>query len=66
MKSSILKYYVSASNTLRNRLFNNEQGAALIEYALILSLISIVAIAAMSPLGAKIAETFNNIVAQLP
>jgi len=66
MMSSMLKYYASASNTMRNSLLKDQRGAAMLEYVLIASLISVVAISAMGPLGIKIRDTFNFILAQLP
>lgn len=66
MMFSMLKYYVSASNAIRDALLKNQRGAALIEYVLIASLISVVAIIAMRPLGERIRDTFNFILQQLP
>ena len=44
---------------LRSR-FSSERGAGLAEYALILFLISIVAAAALGPLGTAISGVFNS------
>ena len=41
--------------------FEDESGATAIEYALIASLISVAAIAAMQGLGNKIGNTFNTV-----
>jgi len=60
------KFDRSISNMIRNHLFKDERGAALLEYVLIASLISIAAISAMTPLGAKISSTFGFIVSQFP
>ncbi|MBE0466416.1 MAG: Flp family type IVb pilin [Candidatus Desulforudis sp.] len=46
---------------LFERLFKEEEGQGLVEYALILVLIAIVVIAALSFLGGKVNETFNNV-----
>ena len=43
------------------KLLRSERGATAIEYALIASLISIAAIAAMSNLGGKIDTMYNNV-----
>lgn len=43
------------------RLWNDEEGQGLVEYALIIVLISVVAIVAMGPLGDQIALVFTNI-----
>lgn len=44
---------------LRSR-FASERGAGLAEYALILFLISIIAAAALGPLGTQIAQVFTD------
>lgn len=46
---------------LVKNLFVDEEGQGLVEYALILVLIAIVVIAALSFLGDKVNETFQNI-----
>lgn len=46
-------------------LFVDEEGQGLVEYALILVLIAIVVIAALSFLGEKVNDTFQNIGQQL-
>lgn len=45
---------------------NNLKGATMIEYVLIAGLISIAAVAFLSPLGTKIAAVFSNITTTLP
>ncbi|MDR0555748.1 MAG: Flp family type IVb pilin [Holosporaceae bacterium] len=42
-------------------LFRRSKGATAIEYALIASLIAVVAIAAMKSIGQKIAQNLNNV-----
>ena len=42
-------------------LFINEEGQGLVEYALILVLIAIAVIAALTLLGGKVNDTFQNI-----
>ena len=44
---------------LRNLVWD-EEGQGLIEYGLIIALISLIAIVAMSPLGQKIASVFTS------
>ncbi len=39
----------------------DERGASLVEYALLLVLIAVVAIAALTFLGGTVANTFNNV-----
>ncbi|MEA2217707.1 MAG: Flp/Fap pilin component [Solirubrobacteraceae bacterium] len=58
----MLMYNLMAYLTTRFMEFNeDESGQGLVEYALILVLISIVAIAAMAALGVKITNIFNQI-----
>ena len=44
------------------RLIANSRGATAIEYGLIASLIAVAAVAAMSGLGNKVDNTFNNVI----
>ena len=46
--------------TVRN-LIKNSKGATAIEYRLIAALIAVAAITAMSGLGSKLSNTFNNV-----
>ncbi len=41
-------------------LFVDEEGAALVEYALLLGLIAVVAIVALGPLGVKVKDMFAS------
>lgn len=43
-----------------------EEGQALVEYALILALVSLAAVVALTTLGGKINGVFNSINSQLP
>ena len=47
-------------------LFVDEEGAAMVEYALLVGLISIVAISVMTPLGAKILGLFTKAEQAMP
>jgi len=47
------------------RFLKDESGQGLVEYALIIALVSIVAIAAMSTLGQKASTTLSNAAASL-
>jgi pilus assembly protein Flp/PilA len=42
-----------------------EEGAGLVEYALLVTLIAIACILAMKALGTSISTTFNNVIANL-
>ncbi len=44
-----------------NRFFREEEGQGLVEYALIIGLIAIVAIAALSSAGSSVSGLFSNI-----
>ena len=43
------------------KLMRNTKGATAIEYGLIAALIAVAAIAAMTNVGSKLGETFNNV-----
>lgn len=47
-------------------LIGNEEGQGLVEYALILALIALVAIAAMTLLGGKVNNAYNNAATRFP
>lgn len=51
-------------NVAKKMLFN-EEGAALVEYAMLVGLIAIVCITAVTNLGTKIKEVFETIVTRL-
>ena len=46
--------------------FRDETGASLVEYALLLVLISVVAIAAMTLVGTDVNNTFSNVASRMP
>ena len=48
-----------------NRFFREEEGQGLVEYALIIGLIAIAAIAALTSAGSSVGGMFNNISGQL-
>lgn len=43
------------------KMLKNEKGATAIEYGLIAALIAVAAIGAMTSLGGKLSNTFNNV-----
>ncbi len=45
--------------------FTDEWGASLVEYALLLVLIAVVAIAAIQSLGGSVSDTFSDVEAEL-
>lgn len=51
-------------NALRN-LLHNEDGAALVEYAILLSLIAVVAIFFVTSFGPKVSNKFSEMAAKL-
>ena len=51
---------------LLSKLWKDESGQGLVEYALIIALIAVAAIAAITLLGGRIATMFNNVAGQLP
>ena len=56
----MLKLFVTLQLAL-TRVFDEEEGQGLTEYALILALIAIIAIAALSFLGGKVTSTLSQI-----
>ena len=61
----MLKLFINMKLALAN-LLDNEEGQGLTEYALILALIAIVAIAALSFLGGKVTSVLSTIGSTLP
>jgi len=51
---------------LLKRFFSEESGQGLVEYALIIALIAVVAVAAITILGGRIATMFQNVANELP
>ena len=51
---------------LRARFARDEEGQALVEYALILALIAVVSIVILGTLGDQVAQVFTDISNQLP
>jgi pilus assembly protein Flp/PilA len=51
---------------LINRFRRDEQGAALVEYGLLVGLIAVICVAAVTLLGGKISNAFSSIAAILP
>ncbi|OUL10278.1 hypothetical protein B0533_02705 [Sedimentibacter sp. SX930] len=51
---------------IMRRLVQEEEGQGLVEYALIIGLISVVAVALMTNVGDGIKTAFNKVIAQLP
>ena len=52
-------------NWLRVRSSDNERGAALVEYALLLALIAVVCIVALTTLGDQAADKFSTVGASI-
>jgi pilus assembly protein Flp/PilA len=45
--------------------FNDEEGASLVEYALLVALIAVVAIVAVTTVGTKVSSNFDNVSSNL-
>ncbi|MBA2337233.1 MAG: Flp family type IVb pilin [Acidimicrobiia bacterium] len=58
MSDAILRLYVAAKTFA---VTNEERGASLVEYALLVALIAAVAIFAVQALGIRITDTFDGI-----
>jgi pilus assembly protein Flp/PilA len=68
-ESDVLKTYVAAKTqleTLKNRLTRDEEGAALIEYSILIGLITVAAIAAIVFVGGWVANAWSDLEAALP
>lgn len=51
--------------TLYQSRFNEEDGASMVEYALLVALIAVIAIVAVTFLGGQVSEKFNEIGGEL-
>jgi len=61
MLTKLVALEVTVRTFFADRLTRNESGASLVEYALLLALIAVVAIAALIFLGKGVNNTLNNI-----
>ena len=61
----MIKTQYNFLNTWLKAHTKSERGAAMVEYALLVALIAIVAIAALQLLGGRITENFNDINSEL-
>ncbi len=64
--SAMPKLYRPVSKAIRKHVIQDERGASMIEYVVIASLISIVAITIMQQIGGKVVGTFQAIFDVLP
>ena len=64
LRSLPMRAYLAASN-LRDSLREREEGQALVEYALLLSLIAVVSIVILGTLGHQVSRIFSRISKQL-
>jgi len=48
------------------RFFKREEGATMVEYALMVALIAVVALVAVQVLGTNVSQTFSQIAAAMP
>ena len=62
LKEAEMLYLVSLMNSFRR----DEDGQDLLEYALLVALIAIVAVASVTAAGGKVSAIFTSIVAKLP
>jgi len=59
-------YFLQLISQLMNRFRRDEEGAALVEYGLLLGLIAVICIVAITLLGNKVSNAFSSIAAALP
>lgn len=50
---------------LQTMLLNNQKGATMVEYAMMVALIAVIALTAVSLVGTNVTATFNSIAAKL-
>ena len=67
LQSTLLVLMVMVGRVWRvgRRFLAEDEGASLVEYAILVALIAIVAIAAVQALGSAIVQVFQNIVSRL-
>lgn len=51
---------------LQDRFSSDEEGAAMVEYGLLVALIAVVVMAALTPLGGAIAGMFQSVTGNIP
>lgn len=51
---------------VRQRVEDGDRGASMVEYGILVGLIAVVAIIAITTLGQKVNNTFNNVASTLP
>jgi len=56
----------SSISTLADRVSHDDEGAAMVEYGLLVALIAVVVMVALTPLGQGIQNLFNDVNANLP
>ena len=61
----MLSSYEFLASYLRARFADDERGASLVEYALLVALIAVVCIVAVSFLGRKASSNFNTVVSSI-
>lgn len=61
MRKFILLHPMVLANRLMSRIHREEDGQALVEYALILALVAVVVIAVLHFLGGSVKHTLNNV-----
>ena len=58
--------FTRAVAAIQSRFVRDEEGASLVEYALLVSLIAIVAVVAITTFGSAVSEEYSEIADQLP
>lgn len=62
----MLTYLTAVAAEIRNRFLSDEEGAAMVEYGLLVALIAVVVMAALTPLGSAIAGMFQSVTGNIP
>ena len=62
----MLTSLIGFQNLIADKLTKDDQGASAVEYGLLVALIAVVIVGAVTLLGTKLSDMFNNIAGNLP
>jgi pilus assembly protein Flp/PilA len=65
MKTSLITRVRKLGTAIKNFLAGKEEGASIVEYALLVALVAIVCVTALSLLGSRVVDVFNSITSSL-
>ena len=62
----MLTSLIGFQNLIADKLTKDDQGASAVEYGLLVALIAVVIVGAVTLLGTRLSDMFNNIAGNLP